>query len=134
MVREHCSATTAKGQPCQAFALPGETLCFSHHPDKAGEVKEAQRRGGANRSNARRAAKTLAMTGRQIRADELPEIVKACILRVIAGTMEPGQASAVASLARTSLQLSHDLELEQRITQLEEAAGIMPPNVRRLSA
>lgn len=132
MVRDRCQGTNRNGEPCSAFALPGETLCFSHHPQKAAEVKEAQRRGGENRSNARRAAKMLATTGRQVRADELPDIVRACILRVVAGTMEPGQASAIAQLARTSLQLQHDMELEQRIAALEAAAGV-PDNVRRIA-
>lgn len=71
-----------------------------------------RRRGGVNRSNARRAAKTLAMTSRQVKADELPDIVRACILCIVSGQMEPSVASAVATLARTSLQLSHDLEVE----------------------
>lgn len=133
MLRERCQGTNRNGEPCSAFALPGKTLCFSHDPQKASEVKDARRKGGENRSNARRAAKMLATTGRQIKTDELPDIVRSCILKVVDGTMEPGQASAIAQLARTSLQLQHDMELEQRIAQLEAAAGVMPDNVRRIA-
>lgn len=134
MVRERCQARNRYDEPCRAFALPGETLCFSHHPDKSREVKEAQRRGGANRSNARRAAKQLAAAGRQLRPDELADVVRACILEVYAGTMEPGQASAIAQLARTSLQVQHDLEVERRLEALESALDIpAPANVRRIA-
>lgn len=135
MLRERCTATNRNGEPCRAFALPGETMCFSHHPGKRAEVKAARRRGGENRSNARRAAKTLALEGRQLRSEDLPDVLRACVLRVVNGEMEPGQASAVAALARTTLQVAHDLELEARIAALEEAAGVdtMPSNVRRIA-
>lgn len=123
MVRKQCTATKVNGEPCGAFALPDETMCWSHHPENQDAVKDAQRRGGKNRSAARRAAKVWASAGKQIRPHELPDLLRGCILRVASGQMEPAQASAIASLAKTSLQLSHDLELEARIAALEAAAA-----------
>jgi hypothetical protein len=38
--------------------------------------------------------------------------------------MEPAQASAIANLAKASVQLTAELELEQRIAALERAAGM----------
>ncbi len=133
MVRERCTASRANGQPCRAFALPGEGVCWSHLPGNQEAVKQAQRRGGENRSAARRAAKQWAAAGRQIRPEELPHMLKACILRVASGQMEPAQASAIAGLAKASVQLSHDLELEQRIAALEAVIERRDaPNVRRI--
>ncbi len=134
MVRERCTATKVNGQPCQAFALPGEAVCWSHLPGNQDAVKQAQRRGGENRSAARRAAKQWAAAGRQIRPEELPHMLKACILRVASGQMEPAQASAIAGLAKASVALSHDLEIEARLTALE--AGIdhqQDSKIRRIS-
>jgi hypothetical protein len=133
MVREQCTAPTKGGQPCQAFALPGEAVCWSHLPGNQGAVKDAQRRGGANRSAARRAAKIWAAAGKQIRPQELPDLLRGCILRVATGQMEPSQASVIATLAKASVQLTAELELEQRIAALEAAAGMnRPSNIRRV--
>jgi hypothetical protein len=61
-------------------------------------------------------------------------MLKACILRVASGQMEPAQASAIAGLAKASVQLSQDLELEQRIAALEAAIGHQDtPKIRRIS-
>lgn len=121
MVRSTCTATRANGEPCKAFALPGEAVCWSHHPDNQYAVKDAQKRGGENRSAARRAAKAWAAAGKQIRPQELPDLLRGCILKVATGELEPAQASAIAALAKTSLQLSHDIEHEGRIAALEAA-------------
>ena len=48
------------------------------------------------------------------------------------GLVEPAVATAIATLAKTSVALSHDLELESRLAALERAAGITPPNVTSL--
>ena len=54
------------------------------------------------------------------------------MIEVRAGLIEPAVAGAIATLAKTSVALTHDLELEGRLAALEEAAGISPPNVTRL--
>jgi hypothetical protein len=43
---------------------------------------------------------------------------------VWAGTLEPSQASAIATLAKTSVAITNEIELEERIAALEQAAGI----------
>ncbi len=73
------------------------------------------------------------MNGDQIRQDDLPSILRATILDVRAGKIEPSVASAIATLAKTSVALSHDLELEQRIAALEAVIERRDaPNVRRI--
>lgn len=134
MVRERCTANKVNGEPCGAFALPGECVCWSHSPGNQDAVKAAQRRGGENRSAARRAAKAWASAGRAIRPHELPDLLRGCMLRVATGAMEPSAASAIAGLAKASLQVSHDLELEQRLAALEAivADPARDPKIRRI--
>ncbi len=133
MVRERCTASRANGQPCRAFALPGEGVCWSHLPGNAEAVKQAQRRGGENRSAARRAAKLWAATGNAVNQDDLPAMLRAAILDVRVGKIEPSVASAIATLAKTSVSLAHDLELEGRIAALEAVIERRDtPKIRRI--
>jgi hypothetical protein len=135
MVREPCTATRADGQPCQAQALPGRGLCIAHDPEARERHKAAQRKGGRAKSTQARAAKQWATIGREIDQADLPAVLRAAIAAVWAGTLEPSQASAIATLAKTSVAITHDIELEARIAALEQAAGLDQPasNVRRIA-
>ena len=132
MPRTRCTGTKRDGTPCRSFAV-ADGLCQAHHPDRAEAHREATRKGGESRSAVRRAARLWAMNGDQIRQGDLPSILRATILDVRAGKVEPSVASAIATLAKTSVQLSHELELEQRIAALEAViARRDAPNVRRI--
>jgi hypothetical protein len=49
------------------------------------------------------------------------------------GRLEPSVASAIATLAKTSVQLSQDIELEQRLTALEAIVDPQrDPKIRRI--
>lgn len=136
MVRqERCKATTQTGEPCKSFAISDRGFCVSHDPAYRGRKHEGSRRGGEARANVRRAAKQWAAIGREIAPDDLPAVLRAAIAAVWDGTLEPAQASAIAGLAKASVQLSHDLELEQRIAALETAAGIQQDTgkIRRIA-
>lgn len=124
MAREQCSATRADGHPCTAWALPGRGLCIAHDADYRATHKAASRKGGRNKSTQARAAKQWAAVGREIDQGDLPAMLRAAIAAVWEGTLEPSQASAIATLAKTSVALTHDLELEERLARLEAAAGI----------
>lgn len=119
-----CPTPTAEKKPCRGRVPPGRVYCLSHDPEKREAQREASRRGGESRSAARRAARSWAMTGEQIRQEDLPAILRACVLDVRLGKIEPSVASAIATLAKTSVQLRADLEMEQRLAALEQAAGI----------
>lgn len=134
MVRRQCTATTQAGPRCRADALPGEALCFTHSPTVRAQREESRRRGGRAKSNAARAAKLWVAAGRQIPDDDLPLIVKALIVDVREGRVEPGTATAIANLAKVAVSLHGDLELERRLQALEEAASAnRPSNVRRMA-
>ncbi len=129
-----CSQLKAGGTPCSGNALAGKAYCWSHDPELAEQRAEGARRGGEARSNARRAAKQWAAIGEQLTADQLPAILRACLFSVKSGTMEPAQATAIAALAKTSVSITNEIELEQRIAALERAAGVNQPgtNIRRI--
>lgn len=128
-----CSSITKAGKPCKGKPLPGRPYCMTHDPEQAERRLEGNRKGGEARANARRAAKQWAAIGEQMDPENLPAILRACMLSVRAGTLEPSQASAIANLAKTSVSITNELELEERIKALEEAAGIMPSNMRRIA-
>lgn len=131
-----CASARLDGQPCQAKSLPGEAFCWAHHPAYQERRREGQRRGGQAKATAARAAKAWAVAGREIPDDALPLILKALIVDVRAGAVEPAVAGAIANLAKVSLGLKSDLELEQRISALEDAARESrgPSPLRRFGA
>lgn len=47
MERRTCRGTTARGEPCKGFALPGSDYCLSHDPERAAQLRESRAKGGA---------------------------------------------------------------------------------------
>jgi hypothetical protein len=130
-----CNAFTKAGKPCKGRLLPDRLYCMSHDPEHADLRAEGQRKGGEARANARRAARQWAAVGEQLSAADLPAILRACMFSVRAGALEPAQASAIATLAKTSITITAEIELEQRIAALERVIGVNHPgaNIRRIS-
>lgn len=128
MPRQRCTGTTRAGDPCRSFAV-ADALCQAHHPARADAHLRAMRKGGEARSATRRAARLWAARGEQIEPKDLPAMLRAAMLDVRLGTVEPAVAGAIATLAKTSVTLSHELDLVVRIEALERAAGITPPSV-----
>lgn len=118
-----CHSLRADGTPCKGKALPGSAFCFAHDPAYEERRQEGQRRGGKNKSNAARVAKQWAAVGREIDPDDLPAILRAMIVQVRMGSIEPAYANAIAALAKTSVAITVDIDLERRIEALEGAAG-----------
>jgi len=108
-------------------------LCQAHNPERRQAHLEATRKGGEARSAVRRAARLWASRGEQIEQKDLPAMLRATMVDVRAGIVEPGVAQALASLAKTSVALSHDLDLETRLAALERVAGVTPPNVSHMN-
>ena len=128
MPRQRCTGTTRAGDPCRSFAV-ADGLCQAHNPARADAHREATRRGGEARSATRRAARLWAAKGDEIAQADLPAMLRATVLDVRLGLVEPAVAGAIATLAKTSVALAHDMELEARLAALEEATGISPAKV-----
>lgn len=124
MVRTKCRATKADGTVCRSFAVSDAGWCVSHDPARQEANRESSRRGGENRSAYRRAARQWAAAGREIDQDDLPAFLRAAVIDVRAGKIEPSVASALATLAKAAVSISNEIELEQWIAMLEVKAGL----------
>jgi hypothetical protein len=119
---KRCASKTVSGSPCSATPVRPSGYCYWHDPALSADRDAARKRGGANRSNKARARKHLPaelMTNDEVRA-WLGVVFK----RVIAGVMEPGVATAAGSVARAMVAVKQAGELEERLTALEERAGL----------
>ena len=116
-----CKATTTAGSPCSAQPVRPSGWCYWHDPAIATERAEARRRGGEHRSNRRRAAKAVPPA---MSTDDLLATLSEAIRRVEAGELEPGVVNAMANLARAMNAIRESSEIEQRIRDLEQRAGL----------
>lgn len=92
-----CTATTKDGSPCRGRPMPGKTLCFAHAPEQAATLAEARRAGGrASSAESRAHRKLRGGLSLALAEDRLVEAMSG----LIAGTVEPGVAAALASVAR----------------------------------
>lgn len=128
---KRCPSITKDGEQCQGNVLQGRTYCWAHDPELEEVRREGSRKGGEARANARRAAKQWAAIGEQFGPHDLPAILRACMLSVRGGELEPSQAQAIAALARSSVEITRATEHDERIAALEEAlrkvGGVVPP-------
>ncbi len=122
MKAERCQAITKGGSPCGATPVPGDTRCAWHSPSWTEKRREWSKKGGASRSNKARAAKALGPEPMTLR--ELHVLLGVTVRGTLAGRVEPNVANAVASLSRAMTAVVQAGELEQRLSDLEAAAGL----------
>jgi len=116
-----CTAQTKDGRPCSAQAWRNG-LCRWHAPELAEERRAWRAKGGARRSNKARARKGLA--GEALMMPEVSGLLSRAMRKVEAGTMEPGVATAMATLARALVATVEAGDVEERLAELEERLGI----------
>ena len=116
-----CSATNKSGAPCSAQAWR-DGICRWHHPALEGERQAARRRGGESRSNRVRAGRRYAAAVLSLRA--VQGMLSAVLEDVIAGEVEPGIATAAATVGRAIASVAQVGDLEQRLLDLEQRAGV----------
>jgi len=100
-----------------------------HDPEAAEQRRERSRKGGVGRSNANRARKGIA--GAVLTPADLQGAIARALEGVLNGKIEPGVGNAVASLCRASVAVREATELEQRLTELEQRAGVGDGGGRR---
>ena len=114
MPRQQCTSETKTGKQCRAPAV-ADGLCLSHHPDYRDRLRLGQSRGGAARSNANRAARLL--------PDDLKG-VGAMLLQAMRdvrdGSLDPKQASALASLANAYRGVFEVGTLDAKLADIDE--------------
>jgi hypothetical protein len=115
-----CHATNAAGEPCQAMPLKGGEYCAWHDPDLAERRKEWSLRGGKGKSNSARARKRL----KRLELEDVDAALCTALVDVLNGTLEPGLATAAASVARTIHAVRTATEHERRISELEKSLDV----------
>lgn len=120
-----CQATRADGRPCTARALESG-CCFAHDPALQERRRAAYAQGGRNKATIARAQRAMPPTLRPV-LDHLYTALE----EVHAGTLEPRQASALASLAGAIAKLHEVAELDAR---LEALASVLEPERARALA
>lgn len=113
-----CSGRNRGGEPCNAQAWR-DGLCRWHHPDLAEDRAGWRRKGGEGRSTAARVHKRLPKTLLDVQGALLRALAA-----VEAGELEPARANAMGSLARALVVVTEYAMLEDRVAELERAAGI----------
>jgi hypothetical protein len=112
-----CTAITKKGEQCQAIAGAGQQYCYMHSP----QFEQARHRNAAKGGR-------IAGRGRPMNElTELKEILRDLARRIESGLIDRADAIAmnqvynsVIRCVSVELQVSEQMELRQRIDQLEE--------------
>src|SRR3954453_5773859 len=117
-----CNATTTSGAPCSAQPVREDGFCYWHSPALAADREEARRRGGAARSNRVRAKRQLIDAA--LSPAEIEGYIALSLRGVLASSLTPGVANAVANLARAAVAVREAGTREQRNVELEAAAGL----------
>ena len=118
---EKCSAIAKSGSRCRRPALAGKQHCLMHDPGSAGLRREASKKGGHARSNAERARKALqpAMT-----SEDLLVTLSEVIRKAERSEIEPGIVNCISGAARAMNEIRKSTEIERRLEELEQRAGI----------
>lgn len=116
--RKRCRGTRKDGTRCTAPVMGGGGYCFAHDPAKVTERDEARRKGGANSATRQRLDRLVPATLRPMIGHLLDALDE-----VHAGTLDPKQASAMASLAGAIVRAYSVGVLEERVQALEATQG-----------
>jgi hypothetical protein len=112
--QSNCEGIRADGQPCKAKALPGKRFCWAHDETLAEKRDKARRQGGKNRANAARLRSLVPP-----RLVGVYDTLETAMAEVHDGRLVPGQATAMAALARAMVAVLQAGELEERLRSIE---------------
>jgi hypothetical protein len=113
----NCTHIKLNGVRCQAKAIKGSDLCFTHNPEYTEEKKIAVSRGGLNRRHLETYGEPLKLNT----PDDIKKLIGDTINLIWIGKMSANQpANSIGFLARVFLDAHEQSELEERLTQLEE--------------
>ena len=116
-----CPSVTREGKPCSATPRPGSAWCVWHDPATKSQRVEWAKRGGKARSNKSRAAKALPTA--LMSNDELSAWLTIQFRKLITGQIEPGVATASATVAKAIAEIQRGAQIEERIAELEALLG-----------
>ncbi len=115
-----CAGTTRDGKPCQSFTMTGKGYCFSHDPESSEQRRQRDLKGGHGKSTKARIRKGLG--GDALTMIEVGGLLSRAIRKLEAGTIEPGTATAMATVARAFVAIQEVGAIEERLTRLEQSS------------
>src|SRR3954468_11625613 len=116
-VTKRCEGTRRDGQPCQGPVLDGGTRCFAHDETKRAERDAARKKGGHRSASLARIHRLVPP-----RLVTVYDQLEAALQEVHDGTLPPGQALAMAGLARAMVAVLQAGEVEERLRAVEQQA------------
>ena len=119
-----CLGTNVDATPCSATPRPGSAWCVWHDPATKAQRAEWAKRGGKARSNKSRAAK--ALPTELMTSDEIAAWLTIQYRKLITGQIEPGIATASATVAKAIAEIQRGAQIEERIAELEALLGKRP--------
>ncbi len=117
-----CRGTNAAGKPCSAHAQPGRAWCQWHDPAREAERAQWRSQGGKARSTRNTAAREIKRYA--VDMGSLRGTLFHVLKRIEAGDLEPNVGNSIATIARAIVTVSQSVEVEERLTQLEQRAGM----------
>ena len=112
-----CASLTRDGKPCSASPRPGSDYCPWHDPSLSKRRAEWSAKGGSGRSNKARSAKTL--PAELMSSDEIAAWLTIQFRKLITGQIEPGIATASATVAKAIAEIQRGAQIEERLTAIE---------------
>ena len=118
MANYSCRGTRRDGTPCQAppSTIGSSGYCWAHDPTNAVARRQAQAKGGRNKSTSARAEKLVPAVLRPVL-----DTLLAAVDDVRGGALTTQQAGALASLAGAIVKVYQAGVLEERVAALELA-------------
>lgn len=120
-----CNATRRDGQPCGAEAQTGRVTCFFHDPDRSGDRKDAQSRGGSSKATlqvvrAWRGREGEVTVIKSPTTEEIVSLICDTIDEVKVGAIDTKVATAVGYLSGVLLKALEYDALNERLQAIEE--------------
>jgi len=113
-----CIAKKLSGQPCRIHPGVGSKYCFFHDPALGNQRREAQSKGGSNRSR----LEPIPVPPCDIDLkdpDKIADLGKLVVNRLLSGTMDPKAAYAIGYFLNLALRLIEVREHAEQIAQLD---------------
>jgi hypothetical protein len=120
--RPRCTATKQDGNPCQAPALPGETLCWAHSPTTAEARDQARVRGGETRRRPVLPEDAPAVELRKL--GDVLTLVSQTVTQARRGSLDVKVANVCLYGASIAARVIQD-DIEKRVEQLEETVKLL---------
>lgn len=109
-----CNGIKQDGRRCTCPVVLASGFCFAHDPARREDADAGRRAGGRGRSNAARLQKNISP-----RVSAICDKLEPLIDQLRKGEVDPRVATAMASVARTMVQLESSAGVEERLRALE---------------